>query len=73
MILASAMVDKLSVDVRNDGFGRIVRTAFGPVLERHEGLRRVLALAEKAESGEERNLVDAFALSEEVLDPFHRV
>ena len=43
------------------------------MLERDEGLRRVLPLAEKAESGEERNLVDAFALSEEVLDPFHRV
>ncbi len=61
------------VGVGHDRLGGIVGPALGPVLERHERLRRVLALAEEAEPGEEGHVVDALALSQELLDVLDRV
>ena len=64
---------ELLVDVGDDALGGIVRTALRPVLQRDEGLRRVHALAEEAEAGQERDLVDARALQQIFLGRLDRL
>ena len=57
------------VGVVHDCLGRVLRAALRPVLQRDEGLRGVLALAEEAETGEERDRVDPAAIEQDSSRP----
>ena len=65
---AVAQRSKGAVDVGDDRFGAGGRVPLRPILQRNKGLRGILALAEKAEAGQERHRVDAVALCQIVLN-----
>ena len=55
---------QLAVDVGDDRGRGILRPPLRPVLQRNESLRGVHALAEEAEAGQERHVLDAGAVAE---------
>ena len=66
---------EMAVQVGDNAPGGIVRATLRPVLQGDEGLRRVDALAEKAEPGQEGDLVHARTLKQILLgclDGFER-
>ena len=71
-ILASRIDEQVAVDVGDDRGGGILRPALRPVLQRDEGLRGVHALAEEAEAGQERDVLDAGALAQIFFDLLDR-
>ena len=63
---------QVAVDVGDDRGGGILRAPLMPVLQRDEGLRGIHALAEEAEAGEERDILDAGAVAQIFFDLLDR-
>src|SRR6202000_2051570 len=63
---------QIPVDVGDDRCGGILFGTLRPVLERNESLRRVHALAEKTEAGQERDVFDTGALRQIFFHFFDR-